>query len=244
MPVSLEVCVDSVDGLEAAIAGGADRIELCSALELGGLTPTPGLIAAAARAPIPVYAMIRPHARSFEWSSADAVAMLAEIDAVRAAGLAGVVLGAALPDGNLDVALLRTLCERAREGHGLGTALHRVFDLVPDPARALEEAIALGFERILTSGGAARAVDGLAMLGDLARRSAGRIAIMPGSGVSADNVARIVEATGATQVHASCREALAQRDGKGVALGFFPAHPGRTSQHLVEAFKQALDSVS
>ncbi|CAB3801928.1 Copper homeostasis protein CutC [Paraburkholderia caffeinitolerans] len=241
MPISLEVCVDSVDGLEAAIAGGADRIELCSALDLGGLTPTPGLIAAAARAPIPVYAMIRPHARSFAWSPADTAAMLAEIDAVRAAGLAGVVLGAALPDGCLDVALLRTLCERAR---GLGTTLHRVFDLVPDPARALEEAVALQFERILTSGGAARATDGLAVLADLARRAAGRIAIMPGSGVTAENVAHIVETTGAAEVHASCRESLAQRDSKGVELGFFPAHPACTSQRLVQAFKQTLASIA
>ncbi|MCG5078055.1 copper homeostasis protein CutC [Paraburkholderia tagetis] len=237
MSILLEVCVDSMDGLEAAIAGGADRIELCSALDLGGLTSTPGLIAAAARAPIPVYAMIRPHARSFEWSPADTAAMLAEIDAVRAAGLAGVVLGAALPGGSLDVALLRTLCEHAR---GLGTTLHRVFDLVPDPAHALEEAVALNFERILTSGGAARATDGLAVLADLARRAAGRIVIMPGSGVAADNVARIVEATGATEVHASCREALAPGESKGVELGFFPARPACTSQHFVQAFKQTL----
>jgi copper homeostasis protein len=238
--ISLEVCVDSVDGLEAALAGGADRIELCSALDLGGLTPTSGLIAAAARAPVPVYAMIRPHARSFCWSPADAQAMLAEIDAVRAAGLAGVVLGAALPDGNLDLALLGRLRERAQ---GLGTTLHRVFDLVPYPARALEEAIALNFERILTSGGAARATDGVTTLADLVRRAAGRIAIMPGSGISADNVVRVVQATGAAEVHASCREALEQGDRKGVELGFFPARQSSTSTALVQALRAALASI-
>jgi copper homeostasis protein len=236
----LEVCVDTVDGLEAAIAGGADRIELCSALDLGGLTPTLGLIAAAARAPVPVYAMIRPHARSFVWSRADAEAMLTEIDAVHAAGLAGVVLGAAQPDGHLDIALLRMLCERAR---GLGTTLHRVFDLVPDPARALEEAVALNFERILTSGGAARAEDALAALADLARHAAGRIAIMPGSGVNAENVAQIVKATGAAEVHASCRETLAHGDSKGVDLGFFPARQSTTSSRAVAALKQTLASM-
>ncbi|POR46422.1 copper homeostasis protein [Paraburkholderia eburnea] len=240
MPVLLEVCVDSADGLEAAIAGGADRIELCSALDLGGLTPTPGLIAAASRAPIPVYAMIRPHARSFVWTPADAAAMLAEIDAVRAAGLAGVVLGAALSDSALDVALLETLQSRSR---GLGATLHRVFDLVPDSARALEAAIALGFERILTSGGAARAQDGLAMLGALVQQAAGRIGIMPGSGVSAANVARIVQSVGAQEVHASCRETLAYDDSKGVELGFFPARQGITSVGAVQALRRALGAI-
>ncbi|MBB3261423.1 copper homeostasis protein [Paraburkholderia bannensis] len=237
MPVLLEVCVDSVDALEAAIAGGADRIELCSALDLGGLTPTPGLIAAASRAPIPIYAMIRPHARSFVWTPADASAMLAEIDAVRTAGLAGVVLGAALPDGALDVALLEKLRAHAT---GLGATLHRVFDLVPDPASALEAAIALGFERVLTSGGAARAEEGLAALGALVRQSAGRIGIMAGSGVSAMQVARIVRESGVLEVHASCRETLAHDDARGVDLGFFPARQGITSVSAVQALKRAL----
>ncbi|NIE62416.1 copper homeostasis protein CutC [Burkholderia sp. Ax-1719] len=241
MPVLLEVCVDSADGLDAAIAGGADRIELCSALDLGGLTPTPGLIAAASRAPIPVYAMIRPHARAFVWTAADVAAMLAEIDAMRAAGLAGVVLGAALPDGALDVALLKTLRAHAT---GLGATLHRVFDLVPDPAAALEAAIALGFERVLTSGGAARAEDGLAALGALARQAAGRIGIMPGSGVSEANVARIVQGMGANEVHASCRETLAHDDAKGVELGFFPARQGITSVSAVQTLKRALATLA
>ncbi|WP_321839765.1 copper homeostasis protein CutC [Paraburkholderia bannensis] len=240
MSVLLEVCVDSAEGLEAAIAGGADRIELCSALGLGGLTPTPGLIAAAARAPVPVYAMIRPHARSFAWTPADAEAMQAEIDAVRAAGLAGVVLGAALPDGALDVTLLGTLRARAQ---GLGATLHRVFDLVPDPAAALEAAIALGFERILTSGGAVRAEDGLAHLIALERQAAGRIGIMPGSGVSAANVARIVQAVGTSEVHASCREAFTTDDSKGVELGFFAARQGVTSASAVQALKRALADI-
>ncbi|WP_321816294.1 MULTISPECIES: copper homeostasis protein CutC [unclassified Paraburkholderia] len=240
MTVLLEVCVDSVDGLQAAIAGGADRIELCSALDLGGLTPVPGLIAAAARAPVPVYAMIRPHAASFVWTPADAAAMLADIDAMRAAGLAGVVLGAALPDGALDVALLQEL--RARS-HGLGATLHRVFDLVPDPARALEAAISLGFERILTSGGSARAEAGLAALGALARQAAGRIGIMPGSGVSAGNVASIVQAVDASEVHASCRAAFTCDDSKGVELGFFPARQGKTSANAVRLLKDALAAI-
>ncbi|WP_176080905.1 copper homeostasis protein CutC [Paraburkholderia tropica] len=241
MPITLEICVDSVDGLDAAVAGGADRIELCSALDLGGLTPTPGLIAAAAHAPIPVYAMIRPHARSFAWSPADTEAMLADIDAMRAAGLAGVVLGAARADRQLDVQMLAVLCERAR---GLGTTLHRVFDLVPDPARALEEAVALGFERILTSGGAARAADGIVALNALVRHAANRIGIMPGSGVDALNVAGIVRASGATQVHASCRAVFAHGEHKGVELGFFPERGSMTSARAVMGLKHAMAALA
>ena len=106
MSVLLEVCVDSPQGLAAAIAGGAGRIELCSALELGGLTPVAGLMKAAAAAPIPVYAMIRPHAGHFVFDAADEEAMMADIDAVRAFGLAGVVIGANRQDGRLDMPLI------------------------------------------------------------------------------------------------------------------------------------------
>ncbi len=147
MPL-LEVCVGDPESLIAAIEGGADRIELCSALELGGLTPTPGLMALAARAPVPVYAMVRPRGGDFVFSSSEREAMRADIAGVRAAGLAGVVLGAS-PDGTLDG---ETLADLVQASAGLGTTLHRAFDLVPDIGDAVETAVALGFERILTSG--------------------------------------------------------------------------------------------
>ncbi len=155
MPVLLEVCVDSPKGLAAAIEGGANRIELCSALELGGLTPVAGLMKAAAAAPIPVYAMIRPHAGPFIFDAADEAAMMADIDAVRAFGLEGVVIGANRPDGTLDMPLIRRLKAHAA---GLGSTLHRAFDLVPDADAALEQAVELGFERILTSGCTPKAI--------------------------------------------------------------------------------------
>ena len=144
----LEICVDTAAGLDAAIKGGADRIELCSALEVGGLTPTPGLIAYARTSPIPVYAMVRPRPGDFVFDVSDAATMLDDIRAVADAGLAGVVLGASLPDGQLDCATLQTLCAAAQ---GLGTTLHRAFDLVPDFDAALEMAVNLRFERVLTS---------------------------------------------------------------------------------------------
>lgn len=167
MTILLEVCVDSAEGLTAAIEGGAGRIELCSALELGGLTPLPSLMRIAARAPIPVYAMIRPHAGPFIFGAADEEAMMIDIDAVRAAGLAGVVIGANRPDGTLDMPLIHRLKAHAT---GLGSTLHRAFDLVPDADQALEQAIELGCERILTSGCALKAAEGLDTLKRISAR--------------------------------------------------------------------------
>ena len=236
----LEVCVDSAEGLHSAIEGGADRIELCSALDLGGLTPSQALMAIASKAPIPVYAMIRPHAGSFCFSADDESLMAADIGNARNAGLAGVVLGASLPDGSLDVTLLERLVAEAK---GLGTTLHRAFDLVPDAETALEQAIALGFERILTSGLSQTAEEGLDNLRQLAGKAGKRIGIMPGSGVSADNVGRIIEATGATEVHASCRVSVEEKDSRAIAFGFAAERSFRTSVACVAELKAAIGRI-
>lgn len=237
MTVTLEICVDSPAGLEAAVKGGADRIELCSALDLGGLTPTPGLIALAAQMPVPSYAMIRPRGGNFHFSVLDEQVMLAEIDAVRDAGLAGIVIGAALPDHSLDLPLLGRL--KARAGP-LAVTLHRVFDLVPDKDEALEQAIDLGFERILTSGGALKAVAGAELLRHLVARAKGRISIMPGSGVTPDNAADLLRLTGAHEIHASCREVVATKNDKYVEFGFAADHAMETSQARVRQLRDLL----
>lgn len=207
--IELEVCVDTIDGLRQAVAAGAARIELCGPLAVGGTTPSVGLIEAARGSAAAVYAMIRPRDGDFVFSPADEAAMLAEIRFIRAAGLAGVVLGASRPDGTLDEAVLGRLSAAA---DGLGRTLHRAFDLAPDPLAALEIAIGLGFERVLTSGGSPRAVDGAAVLARLARAAAGRIEIMAGSGITPDNVAGLVAACGVQAVHASCRNRVVQDD--------------------------------
>ena len=162
--ILLEVCVDTPAGLAAAIAGGADRIELCAALALQGLTPAPGLMAQAAKAPIPIYPMIRPRNGDFCYDAGDLDHMRRDIDAVREYGLAGVVIGANLPDGQLDLDALEMLVEHSQ---GLGLSLHRAFDLVPEQSVALEAAIALGFERVLTSGGALTAQAGAERIAEL-----------------------------------------------------------------------------
>ncbi|NEJ69351.1 copper homeostasis protein CutC [Rhizobium phaseoli] len=240
MTVLLEVCVDSAAGLAAAIEGGAGRIELCSALELGGLTPLPSLMRIAARARIPVYAMIRPHAGPFIFDRADEEAMMLDIDAVRAAGLAGVVIGANRPDGTLDMPLIHRLKAHAS---GLGSTLHRAFDLVPDADQALEQAVELGVERILTSGCALKAADGTETLKRLSAKATGRISIMPGSGIRPANVTAILQATGAREVHGSCSSPIESADPRAVAFGVEAKSANRTDSAVVREMCRAIASM-
>jgi copper homeostasis protein len=237
--LTLEVCVDSVDGLLAAAEGGADRIELCSALEIGGLTPSAGLLRMAARCPVPVVAMIRPRGGDFCFNEDETALMLHEIDAVADAGLQGVVLGTSLPDGRLDRRTLERLVARAA-GHGLRSTLHRAIDLCPDLAEATRQAIDLGFERILTSGGEKSAPQGLAGLARCFEAAGGRIAIMPGAGIHADNVQQLREALPLTDVHASCSEPLPQALPQVLAFGFDTGGRRRTSRAKVALLKAKL----
>ena len=200
-PVGLEVCVDTIDGVLAARAGGAVRVELCASLSEGGLTPSVGLMQAAARAGIACFAMIRPRSGLFHFSDHEAAIMLADVAAARAAGLAGVVLGAQAADGGLDLALLRRLRDAAA---GMAATLHRVIDVVPDQIAALEQAMSLGFERVLTSGGQPEAPQGRETIRAMVARAEGRIGVMPGCGLTPVNVAALVAATGVREVHAAC----------------------------------------
>lgn len=232
-PRRLEICVDTPDGLEIALAAGADRIELCAALALSGLTPTPGLMAQAAGRS--VWPMIRPRAGDFVFSPAEADAMRRDIDAARAAGLPGVVLGASRRSGELDAELLAELCRHAA---GLGLALHRAFDQAPDLTAALETAVALGFERVLTSGGARSASEGADRLAALVAQAGDRIVIMAGSGVTAANVVDLVRRTGVKEVHGSCSAPVQVRGAD--PLGFEPPGRRETSGEAVKAIAAAL----
>lgn len=233
----LEVCVADAESLAAAIQGGADRIELCSALELGGLTPSPGLMRLAAKAPIPAYAMVRPRSGDFIFSSSDVDLMLADIDAIRSFGLAGVVVGASRNDGTLDAELMRLLLDRAQ---GLGSTLHRAFDLVPDFENAIETAVGLGFERILTSGGAATALAGLSALRHIHDAARGRITIMPGAGLTPDNVGALLEAIPFAEIHSSCSASQPTASTQATRMGFAQPTHKRTDRTIVAAFKRAL----
>lgn len=235
----LEVCVDDAAGVDAAVAGGADRIELCASLATGGLTPPPGLMAYAAKAPIPVYAMIRPWAGGFVFDTGGIDTMLWDIDAVRHAGLAGVVLGVNLPDGRLDAGVLRRLAVHA---DGLGLTLHRAFDLVPDFEEAVEAAIDIGFERILTSGGKTSAMAGIDALAEIVGHTAGRISIMPGSGVSIANAAQLREKLGVSELHSSCSIAVREENARLVSMGFCGETARHTDAATVRALKESLSA--
>lgn len=230
--VLLEVCVDTPAGLAAAIAGGADRIELCAALGLQGLTPAPGLMALAAAAPIPVYPMIRPRNGDFCFDARELEAMRRDIDAVRHYGLAGVTIGANRPDGALDLDVLEKLVEHSQ---GLGMTLHRSFDFVEDQPTALAAAIQLGFERVLTSGGALTALAGAERIADLVAQADGRIRILAGAGVRASNVAELVRRTGVREVHGSFGGPIPGPDpaSRQVTMGFAPAEMRDTDQAAV-----------
>jgi copper homeostasis protein len=233
----LEVCIDDAAGLDAALEGGADRIELCSALALGGLTPSKGFMTAAAGAGIPVSAMVRPRPGSFVFSSREIDMMKRDIDAAREAGLSGVVLGASLESGVLDVKMLETLC---RHAEGLDRTLHRAFDLVPVPQEALEAAIALGFSRILTSGGQRTALQGLDLLEELLLQAEGRISIMPGSGVNPTSAPVILERLNVFELHASCAASIPCSDPRLVMFQFSGQEVRRTDAQIVATLKALL----
>lgn len=238
--VLLEVCVDGARGLAAALDGGADRVELCSALSLGGLTPPPGLISLAATATVPVHVLIRPHAGGFHYDDADMAAMLGDILAVRAAGLDGVVIGAAMPDGRLERV---ALAEMVAAAGPMAVTLHRVFDLAPDWREALEVAVDLGIGRILTSGGAATALAGADRLAEIHTAAAGRIGILVCGGVSDQTIGTLMSAMPLREVHASCSVQEVAADAL-VAFGFSPGQTPATSSPKVRALKSALGAHS
>ena len=199
----IEVCANSAASCVTAEQGGAARVELCAGIPEGGTTPSYGEMVTARRAiGIQMNVIIRPRGGDFLYTPAEMQAMLLDIEAAKAAGADGVVFGCLRADGTIDIERNRQLKEAAGN---LSTTFHRAFDVCRDPFTALEEIIALGFDRILTSGQEASAPQGAALLAELVRRADGRIIIMPGCGVNEHNVAELARATGAQEFHMSAR---------------------------------------
>jgi copper homeostasis protein len=201
----LEVCVDSVEGVRQALAGGADRLELCGALNAGGITPPLSLIRwACQEASGRVMVMIRPCPGGFVASGEGLKCMRQDIETARSAGARGVVFGALREDRTLDVESTQALCRAAQ---GLDVTFHRAFDLIDDQPAALETLIQLGIPRVLTSGGQQNAYDGRVHLSRLVAQAARRITILVGGGVRPDNLVTILKQTGAMEFHTSARAA-------------------------------------
>jgi copper homeostasis protein len=201
----IEVCVDSIESALHAQAGGADRVELCDNLLEGGTTPSAGAIAVAReRLSIGLHVIIRPRGGDFCYSDAEMESMRRDVDVARQMGANGVVIGLLEPDGSIDVPRTRELLERARP---LSVTFHRAFDVARDPERALEQLVGMGIDRLLTTGQEPTILEGLELVAALALRAGGRLIVMPG-GVSERNVARVVRATGAAEVHVTGTRAV------------------------------------
>jgi len=199
--VRVEVAVESPDGAAAAVEGGADRVELCANLSCGGTTPSLGAITATLeQALVPLVMLVRPRAGDFLYTVRELDVMRRDIEAGLRAGVHGFALGVLLPDGRIDTRRTALLIEACG---GRPVTFHRAFDQVPDADAALEELAALGVARLLTSGQARTAPEGGKLIARLVERSAGRVAIMPGGGVRAHNIAALVADTGVREVHFS-----------------------------------------
>lgn len=218
--MKLEICAGSYNSAVAALEGGADRVELCSGLDEGGITPSAALIKSVCRLDgIAKHVLIRPRGGDFLYNSAEKSIILDDIRLARDFGADGVVVGALNEDGSIDVAFLK---ECVAVAEGLNVTFHRAFDLCANALTALEQIADAGCNRILTSGQAATAEAGIDLLRMLVEKAAGKLSIMPGCGVSAQNAYRILHETGAREIHASARgnvESLMKFRHGGVGMG-------------------------
>ena len=202
----LEICVDSLESAIAAEQGGAKRIELCSSLVEGGLTPSLGLIRAVrSRVTLGVHIMIRPRAGDFLYSAEEFRIMQEDISVAAENGADGVVLGILTMQGEVDAVRTRELVELARP---MEVTFHRAIDLTRDPVSAMKSVIQAGVTRVLTSGAEASAVQGRHTIRRMVDAAAGAVTIMAGGGVRANNVGQILRDTGVCDLHASLRRAV------------------------------------
>lgn len=203
--ILLEVCVESVDDAVAAAAGGADRIELNTALSLDGLTPTPGLLVETRKSVrLPLIVMARPRAGDFCYSDSEFCVLRHDVEYALEHGADGVAFGILTADRRIDVRRCRTVARAIRDGRDL--VFHRAFDVTRTPLDALEQLIDMGVRRVMTSGGRPTAADGSPLVRRLIERAAGRIEILPAGGVRPGNAFAIVNQTGCDQLHTSLRD--------------------------------------
>ncbi|HUK48573.1 MAG TPA: copper homeostasis protein CutC [Terriglobales bacterium] len=205
-PVIVEICADSVESALAAERGGAHRIELCSNLLEGGVTPSAGLISTLrSKLNIDLYVMIRPRGGDFCYSAEEFQTMEQDVLMAKKLGADGIVFGILQENGDVDLERTRCLIQMVRP---LKATFHRAFDMSRDLAQALEDVIKAGAHRILTSGGEQKGLQGIPIIAELTRAADTRLAIMAGGGINEANVHRVIEETGVREIHASVRAHL------------------------------------
>jgi copper homeostasis protein len=220
--VLLEIVAYSLASAKAAVRGGADRIELCENAAEGGVTPSLGTLEATKALGLPVHAMIRPRGGDFLYEPDEVAVMERDIDLALAAGVDGLVLGVLRPDATIDTDLCRRLVGRAA---GRPVTFHRAFDWAADPFQALDDIMACGCRRVLTSGQAPNALSGAGRIAELVHRAGDDLIIMAGGGIVESHLAELVRVSGVREVHGSFRRiqhSLMNVRPKGVSLGTPP----------------------
>ena len=245
MKIKLEICTGSVEDCIIAEKNGADRIELNSALQLGGLTPSHAVIKEVLQTiKIPVLIMIRPRPAGFYYSESDFKVMQEDIKFVLEYGAAGIVFGILDSNGEIDIERCKKLVNLS---NGKETVFHRAFDVVPNPEDSLKQLIDIGFTRILTSGQKPKVTDGLKTIKELIKIVEGKIEILPGCGINPENAIQIIRETGCNQLHASLSQltsddsTLQNRVIKFSNEDLDYCYPA-TSPHLVKKMRTSLDN--
>lgn len=246
-PCVLEVCADSVESAAAAARGGADRIELCSALIIGGLSPSPALFRQVRRhTDLEIRVLLRPRFGDFCYSQYEYETLREEVQMFREMGADGVVIGSLNPDGTLNMEQMRELADLAG---GREITMHRAFDVCSKPFEALEQCVELGISTILTSGQRASAWEGRALLSELVKRAAGRTEILAGAGITPEIIAPLAAKTGVRAFHMSgktVQESRMQFRREGVPMGlpgFDEFEIWRTDAGQVQKAAEALKSL-
>ena len=240
----LEICAGEVTSVEAAVRGGAQRVELCSALDVGGGTPAAGFVRGAVTCGIRCHVLVRPREGDFVYSSSEVDAMLADIDMAAVCGAAGVAIGALTADGEIDTAVCTRLVDRARS-HGLSVTFHRAFDCAVNPFEAIAAVLGLGADRLLTSGCAPSAAKGVKMLKQLNDRAGGRIRLIAAAGVNSGNAAEILAESGCREIHASARRPVTvchTNSNRAVSDGFYSDTRLTTDPAEVRAIVNAIQN--
>jgi copper homeostasis protein len=238
MQAILEIAAGSLASAQAAQEGGADRIELCGSLGEGGITPSYGVVATTRdHVRVPIYVLIRPRAGDFLYGDDEFDVMQRDIETCARLGCDGVVMGALTAEGAIDPRCHGLVAAAGK----LGVTFHRAFDASADLLRSLEDIVALGCERILTSGGRANAMQGADLIAGLQRHAAGRITIMAGAGIRSGNIVDIARRTGVCEFHGSARGARpSQMRYRNAALQDLSPHTDETNADEVRAMKKQL----